>query len=98
VGCGGGLVLAPFYLAGALRLVTTVRGDADGDGRVSFADYQRLERGYGKPGGWQDGDFNLFRLFLKDLEGLGDGLVVASGGMLKILHGYFPFLVFLVGC
>jgi autotransporter-associated beta strand protein len=59
VDVGGGLVLAPFYLGDALRLMTTLRGDADGDGRVSFLDYQRLERGFGKPGGWQDGDFNL---------------------------------------
>lgn len=66
VDLGGGLVLAPFYLDNALRLVTTIRGDANGDGQVTFDDYQRLQRGYGKPGGWQQGDFNL------------DGLVDAS--------------------
>jgi autotransporter-associated beta strand protein/T5SS/PEP-CTERM-associated repeat protein len=54
-----GLVLAPFYTDNALRLVATVHGDADGDGQVTFADFQRLELGLGKAGGWENGDFNL---------------------------------------
>jgi hypothetical protein len=33
-------------------------GDADLDGRVTFTDFQRLERGFGKAGGWWSGDFN----------------------------------------
>jgi hypothetical protein len=34
-------------------------GDADLDGVVTFADFQRLEEGLGKPGqGWSGGDFN----------------------------------------
>jgi hypothetical protein len=33
-------------------------GDANKDGRVTFADYQALEAGFGKPGNWSNGDFN----------------------------------------
>jgi hypothetical protein len=33
-------------------------GDANGDGRVDFADLLILAQNYGKPGGWSAGDFN----------------------------------------
>jgi hypothetical protein len=49
----------PFYLDHALRLIATLPGDANGDGSVAFADFQRLELGFGQAGGWQQGDFNL---------------------------------------
>ena len=39
---------------------TRLAGDANFDGRVSFADFQILERNFGKNGaGWGDGDFNF---------------------------------------
>lgn len=65
-----GLTLAPFYLDHVLRLIATLPGDADGDGSVGFADYQRLELGFGQAGGWQQGDFNL--------DGIVDGADLAS--------------------
>lgn len=55
----GGLVLAPFYEPTSLRLIATLPGDANGDGQVTFADFQKLELGFGEAGGWQEGDFNL---------------------------------------
>ena len=44
---------------------TTLPGDANFDGRVSFADFQRLELGFGRPAAasareqWGQGDFNF---------------------------------------
>ena len=33
-------------------------GDANEDGKVSFADFQTLELNFNQPGGWDQGDFN----------------------------------------
>ncbi len=37
---------------------TFLPGDANRDGKVTFADYIALELGFGASGGWADGDFN----------------------------------------
>jgi autotransporter-associated beta strand protein len=79
----GGLVLAPFYLDRVLRLIATVPGDLNGDGQVTFHDFQRLERTFGQPGTWQDGDFNfdgiINELDLKLLvAGYGQSIAVAA--------------------
>ena len=51
---GGQVVDATTVLAGLVR-----PGDANFDGMVNFADFQRLELGYGGTGqGWGRGDFN----------------------------------------
>jgi hypothetical protein len=43
-------------------------GDADLDGVVTFADFQRLEEGLGKSGrGWSGGDFN-YDGFVDDVD------------------------------
>jgi hypothetical protein len=41
-----------------VRIALAKWGDANLDGRVSFADFQRLELGFGQPGGWTQGDFD----------------------------------------
>jgi hypothetical protein len=49
---------APVDASSVLVRFTRI-GDADLDGVVTFADFQRLEEGLGKPGrGWSGGDFN----------------------------------------
>ena len=55
----GPLVLAPIYSPTSLTLIATLPGDANLDGKVSFADFQRLELGFGNPdASWPRGDFD----------------------------------------
>jgi sugar lactone lactonase YvrE len=54
----GDLVLAPLYTDNLIQLAATLPGDADTDFRVTFADFQRLELSFGKPGTWAQGDFD----------------------------------------
>ncbi len=41
-----------------VRLVATLPGDANGDGRVSLIDLNRLGQSFGVSGTWQNGDYN----------------------------------------
>jgi hypothetical protein len=52
-----------------------IPGDANRDGAVNFSDFQALERGFGRPGGWAQGDFD------------GDGMVGHDD--FTILYEYF---------
>jgi hypothetical protein len=63
-------------------------GDADTDGAVSFADFQRLERGFGDTDAdWRDGDFNAdgvvghadFLLLRENFGRRRDGMSVSAG-------------------
>ena len=53
------VVVMPRYGSNGLELVTTGPGDANLDGRVTFADFQILQANFNGSGGWEAGDFNL---------------------------------------
>jgi hypothetical protein len=69
----------------AVRVALTKLGDANLDGRVTFGDFQRLELGFGKDGGWAQGDFDHsgrvdyadFRLLY---DHFGQGMGMGPGG------------------
>jgi hypothetical protein len=82
-------------------------GDANGDSVVSFADFQRLERGFGNgDAGWQDGDFNSDGLvnqadFLLLRENFGhrrDGTPTADGALPEMAQVPEPYGAALVAC
>ena len=45
-------------VSAAAQVTILLGGDADGNGKVEFADYVALELGFGYSGSWADGDFN----------------------------------------
>ncbi len=58
-------------LTDRVRLLATLKGDANGDGVVSLADLDALGKHFGQAGAWQDGDFDYDgQVDLADLDAL----------------------------
>jgi hypothetical protein len=81
-------------------------GDANTDGVVTFADFQRLERGFGDgDADWGDGDFNAdglvnhadFLLLRQNFGRRRDGTTVAAGPLPEMSQVPEPCLVGIVG-
>jgi hypothetical protein len=58
LGAGGGVFGGENITGNAILLKYAKFGDANLDGKVSFADFQRLEVAFGNPGFWGNGDFD----------------------------------------
>jgi hypothetical protein len=79
--------------ATAVLVRVTPIGDADLDGRVTFIDFQRLERGFGQVGAvWSEGDFDYdgqtkFEDFRALYDNFGATQVAGRAGEARMVRG-----------
>lgn len=94
-----GVIAGESVDATSIVMMVTKMGDANLDGRVNFADFQRLEAGFGKANqGWSGGDFNLDGVVnVQDFKLLNDHYGSVAEGAVAVGDVPEPSVVVLAG-